>query len=114
MRNSDGSRYERQRNIPLGPGVGAEELRNHRQAPVKKWLAEHTTQIEVFYLSSYFPELNPDEQLNGDLKQAIETRVPCRTKDKLRNPATEHMTQIEKNPERIKNFFKDDLIQYAA
>jgi hypothetical protein len=25
--------------------------------------------------------LNPDERLNGDLKQAIETKVPCRTKD---------------------------------
>ena len=66
-------------------------------APVKKWLAEHTEPIEVFYLPSYSPELNPDERLNGDLKQAIETRVPCRTKDKLRQAATNHMAAIEKN-----------------
>jgi hypothetical protein len=70
--------------------------------------------IEVFYLLSYSPELNPDERLKGDLKQAIENRVPCRTKDKLRKAATEHMTAIEKNPERIKSFFKDPLIEYAA
>jgi len=86
----------------------------HHCAPVKKWLAEHMEQIEVFYLPSYSPELNPDERLNGDLKQTIETRGPCRTKDKLRKAATEHMTAIEKNPDRIKAFFKDPIIAYAA
>ncbi len=53
----------------------------HHCAPVKQWLQEHKQLIEVFYLPSYSPELNPDERLNGDLKQAIETRVPCRTKE---------------------------------
>ena len=65
-------------------------------------------------VGSYSPELNPDERLNGDLKQVIETRVPCRTKDKLRTAATEHMTAIEKNPERIKSFFENPKIAYAA
>ena len=55
-----------------------------------------------------------DERLNGDLKQAIETKVPCRTKDKSRKAATEHRTAIEKNPERIKSSFKDPKIAYAA
>jgi len=34
------------------------------------WLDRHKTRetIEVFYLPSYSPELNPDEYLNGDLK----------------------------------------------
>jgi hypothetical protein len=91
-----------------------DNLGMHHCAPVEKWLAEHTEQIEVFYLPSYSPELNPDERLNGDLKQAIETRVPRRTKDKLRNAATDHMTTIEKNPDRIKAFFKDPIIKYAA
>ena len=86
----------------------------HHCAPVKKWLAEHIEQIEVFYLPSYSPELNPDERLNGDLKHAIATRVPCRSKDKLCQAATNHMTEIEKNPERIKSFFKDPKIAYAA
>ena len=86
----------------------------HHCKPVKEWLAAHQQQIEVFYLPSYSPELNPDERLNGDLKQAIETRVPCRTKDKLRQAATNHMAAIEINPDRIKSFFKDPLIAYAA
>ena len=86
----------------------------HHCKPVKEWLAAHIKQIEVFYLPSYSPELNPDERLNGDLKQAIETRVPCRTKDKLRKAATEHMTAIEINPDRIKAFFHDPIVAYAA
>ena len=86
----------------------------HHCKPVKQWLAEHVEQIEVFYLPSYSPELNPDERLNGDLKQAIETRVPCRTKDKLRNAATEHMKAIENNPARIKSFFQEPILAYAA
>ena len=86
----------------------------HHCAPVKQWLAEHKEQIEVFYLPSYSPELNPDERLNGDLKQAIETRVPCGTKDKLRQAATDHRIAIENNPDRIKAFFKDPIIAYAA
>ncbi len=86
----------------------------HHCKPVKKWLSEHGKQIEVFYLPSYSPELNPDERLNGDLKQAIETRVPCRTKDKLRHAATHHMAAIENTPERIKAFFQDPIVAYAA
>jgi transposase len=81
---------------------------------VKLWLAEHLAEIAVFYLPSYSPELNPDERLNGELKQAIETRVPCRTKDKPRQAATNHMAVIETNPERIKAFFKDPIVAYAA
>jgi hypothetical protein len=48
------------------------------------------------------------------LKQAIDTKVPCRSKDKLRHAATNHMTAIENNPERIKAFFKDPIVAYAA
>ena len=86
----------------------------HHCKPVKEWLAAHKKQIEVFYLASYSPKLNPDERLNGDLKQVIETKVPCRSKDKLRGAATNQMVAIENNPERIKSFFTDPIVAYAA
>jgi hypothetical protein len=44
------------------------------------WLAEHVDEIEVFYLPSYSPELNPDEMANADLKQAVTKLAPARTK----------------------------------
>jgi DDE superfamily endonuclease len=38
-----------------------DNLPAHRAKLVRAWLAAHGTQIEVFYLPSYSPELNPDE-----------------------------------------------------
>ena len=43
-----------------------DNLRVHHAKEVTQWLAKHSEQIEVFYLPSYSPELNPDEYLNGD------------------------------------------------
>lgn len=86
----------------------------HHSKPVKTWLSERTAQIEVFYLPSYSPELNPEERLNADLKQAMGKRVPIRTKAKLRQAASEHMTLLETSPERVKNYFQDRYVKYAA
>jgi transposase len=91
-----------------------DNLRVHHSKPVKAWLAEHTDKIEVFYLPSYSPELNPDERLNADLKQAMGKRVPVRTKAKLRDAANEHMAMLEKSPERVMSFFQDPRVKYAA
>ena len=86
----------------------------HHCKPVKAWLAEHQADIEVFYLPSYSPELNPDERLNADLKHVISTRVPVRTKAKLHAAATNHMTFIQTNPERVRSYFQDPRVKYAA
>jgi hypothetical protein len=45
---------------------------------VQQWLAEHASRIEVFYLPSYLPELNPDKLLNADLKQHATKAAPPR------------------------------------
>lgn len=86
----------------------------HPCKPVKEWLAVHKKDIEVFFLPSYSPELNPDERLHGGLKQASETRLPCRTKSKLQMAATQHMQRLENNPGCSNAFFKDPIVAYAA
>ncbi|MGC2166298.1 MAG: IS630 family transposase, partial [Gallionella sp.] len=91
-----------------------DNLRVHHSKPVKKWAGEHKDEIELFYLPSYSPELNPEERLNADLKHAIYTKVPVRTKAKLRAATTEHMQALEKSPERVKKFFQDSRVKYAA
>ena len=82
--------------------------------PVKAWIAEHKAGIEVFFLPSYSPELIPDERLNADLKHAIGTKVPVRTKAKLQAGAVEHMTILTNKPERVKPFFQDPFVKSAA
>jgi transposase len=63
----------------------------HHSKPVKAWLAEHVEQMEVFYLPSYSPELNPDERLNAGLKHALGSRVALRTKAKLKLATENHV-----------------------
>lgn len=41
-----------------------DNLRVHHSRMVREWLSEHQDQIELFFLPSYSPELNPDEYLN--------------------------------------------------
>lgn len=91
-----------------------DNLGMHHCKPVKAWLAENTEDIEVFYLPSYSPELNPDERLNSDLKHAIGTQVPVRTKARLRAAATEHMQFIAANEDRVRAYFQDPIVKYAA
>jgi len=91
-----------------------DNLRVHHSKPVKAWAENHKNQIELFYLPSYSPELNPEERLNAGLKHAISTRVPVRTKAKLKAAASEHMAELERSPERVMAFFRDPKVRYAA
>src|SRR5665647_210295 len=60
-----------------------DNLRLHHSKVVKKWLDEHQQWIEVFYLPLYASEHNPDEYLNGDLKQRIRSGLPSRNQEDL-------------------------------
>ncbi len=91
-----------------------DNLRVHHSKLVKAWVAERQDQIELFYLPSYSPQLNPEERLNADLKQEMGKRVPVRTKAKLRQAANDHMAMLEQNPERVISYFQDRRVRYAA
>ena len=75
---------------------------------------ERKDQIELFYLPSYSPQLNPEERLNADLKQEMGKRLPVRTKAKLRDATSAHMMMLEQNPERVMSYFQDRRVKYAA
>ena len=91
-----------------------DNLRVHHSKPVKQWAEKHKEDIALFYLPSYSPELNPDERLNADLKQRLETEVPARTRKKLLQATRSHMEVIQNSPERVISYFKDPNTKYAA
>ena len=68
----------------------------------------------MFYLHSYSPELTPEERLNTDLNQAFYSKVPVRSKAKLKAATTENIQVLEKSPEHVKKFFQDPRVGYAA
>jgi transposase len=86
----------------------------HRARVVRSWLAEHKAQIEVFHLPSYSPELNPDEGLNADLKQAVTRKPPARSKHELKCAVISHMRRLTKLPGRIRSYFRHQPFRYAA
>ena len=57
-----------------------DNLRVHHSRLVKAWVAEHSEKIELFYVPSYSPQLDPEERLKADLKQEMGKRVQVRTK----------------------------------
>jgi hypothetical protein len=91
-----------------------DNLRVHHSHMVKDWLKDHKTEIEIFFLPSYSPELNPDEDLNCDLTIGVHSKVPARTKEQLAKKTLSHLRKLQKMPGRVKNYFKHPKISYAA
>ena len=86
----------------------------HRSAKARDWLVGREAEIEVFYLPGYSPELNPDEGLNGDLKQAVTRKEPARSKAQLKRAVVGHMRRLSKLPDRVRSFFGHKTFRYAA
>ena len=86
----------------------------HRSAKVRAWLVGREAEIEVFYLPGYSPELNPDEGINGDLKQAVTRQEPARSKAQLKRAVVGHMRKLSKLPDRVRSFFGHRTFRYAA
>ena len=91
-----------------------DNLRVHHANLVREWLEKHSEKIEVFYLPPYSPELNPDEYLNCDLKAGVHSKKPARNKKQLKAKVLSHMRMLQKQPDRVKKYFKHPKISYAA
>lgn len=102
------------RNAPGKIFLILDRLAAHRARQVHDWLAAHRAQIEVFYLPPYSPELNPEEGLNADLKQAVTRKAPARGKPQLKQAAISHMSKLAKLPQRVRAYFQHPQFRYAA
>ncbi len=91
-----------------------DRLKAHRARLTRDWLAAHRSEIEVHYLPPYSPELNPDEGVNADLKQAVPRKAPARSKQQLKRAAISHMRSLSKKPKRIRSVFQHQQFRYAA
>jgi len=91
-----------------------DNLRVHHAKVFKEWLSGKSEMIEVFYLPSYSPELNPDEYLNCDLKGGVHSGQPARSKEQLKKKVVSHMRMLQKKPARVTKYFQHQKIRYAA
>jgi transposase len=91
-----------------------DRLPAHRARRTSDWLAAHRAEIEVFHLPSYSPDLNPDEGVHADLKQAVTREAPARGKPQLKRAVISPMRSSAKLPKRIRSIFRHQQFRYAA
>jgi transposase len=91
-----------------------DNLRVHHSKAVREWLTTHMEHIEVYHLPSYSPELNPDEYLNGALKEKVHRGLRVRNYDGLTYKVRSFMLKLSRRPWVVVNFFKHPKVQYAA
>jgi transposase len=86
----------------------------HRSAAVRNWLAANRTRIEVFFLPSYSPELNPDELVNQDVKTNAVGRKPPHTLPQMMRNVRQYLTKRVEDPEQVRRYFHHRDVRYAA
>ena len=91
-----------------------DNLKVHHSKKVTEWIESNREKIEVFYLPSYSPELNPDEYLNGDLKGRVHSGTQAHSAKDLKHKATSFMRRLVKRPHHVRSYFKHPKVAYAA
>jgi len=86
----------------------------HRAQAVQDWLRLHSQQLELVFLPSYSPQLNPVEYLNCDVKQGVHSKPPTRSQQQLQGRVLSHLRKLQKLPQRVMRYFKHPEIAYAA
>jgi len=91
-----------------------DNLKAHHAKFVQTWIEEHYNDIKLFYLPAYSPDLNPDEYLNQDYKQSANRNNIPKDKEELRINTKNYMQSLQKNPQKVANFFKHPKVKYAS
>ena len=91
-----------------------DNLKVHHGKKVKAWVEEHSDEIELFYIPSYSPELNPDEYLNRDLKKNVHSKKTPRNLNEMKRNVMSFMSMLQKIPARVRKYFNSKKISYAA
>jgi transposase len=92
----------------------ADQLQAHKTPEVLQWLHAHQDRIEVFYLPTYAPELNPVEYLNNDLKGAVNKAGLPDNRGILHTRIVTFMDQLANVPKHVISYFLHPWVQYAA
>jgi transposase len=81
-----------------------DRLQAHRSAAVKTFLSEHP-EIGIEWLPSYAPELNPEEDCHGNVKQGMRNATP-ETDEEIRAQADRGFARLRRRPDLLLGFFR--------
>lgn len=91
----------------------ADNLSVHHGKKVKAWAETHKDQIELFFIPSYSPELNPDEYLNRDLKKNVHGKRAPKNHQELKENVISFLRMLQKLPERVMKYFNSPKVEYC-
>jgi len=86
----------------------------HKAVKVRRFVEEHSSEIELFLLPPYSPELNPDEHVWNDLKNNGVGRKTISGPDQLKSAVYSFLRFLQKSPERVASYFQAPKTKYAA
>jgi transposase len=92
----------------------ADSLPSHKTPAVQAWVAEHQSQIEIHYLPTYSPELNPVEYLNNDMKATVNEEGLPDNRGALQSHIQEFMSRLAGVPSHVISYFLHPWTRYAA
>lgn len=85
----------------------------HLGKKVSGWLSVHSSQIEMFLLPAYSPELNPVEYFNQDVKSNAAGKARPTNQQELKTVVERFAKRKKKQPQKVKNYFHADNVKYA-
>ena len=82
----------------------------HRAAKVKRFVASTKGQLQLFFLPSYSPELNPDELVWNHLKRHRIGKATITGPDHLKRLVLSHLHSLQKLPAIVRGSFHDSHV----
>ncbi len=86
----------------------------HRSATVGKFVASTEGKLRLFYLPTYSPELNPDEQVWNHLKNHTIGKQCINSLEQMTKAVHSHLRSLQRKPALIRSFFLLPTTQYAS
>lgn len=90
----------------------ADRARYHTSKETTGWANEHKDRIELFFLPSYSPDLNPDEWVWKNVKHDNIARIVPQRPGHLFEIASHALRKLWETPEKIRSFFADPNLAY--
>ncbi|MDR1274800.1 MAG: transposase [Candidatus Accumulibacter sp.] len=86
----------------------------HRPSAVKQFVAENSDRLHLIILPGCYPELNPDELLNQDVKTNALGKSRPTNKAEMIHGLRRHLHRRQKQPHFIRNLFHEQHALYAV
>lgn len=84
----------------------------HKAKPVSQFVAKHADRIELFFLPSYSPQLNPDEITWAHVKRKV-ARATVQSREEMKEKIIAALRQLQRLPQVVASFFHAPTCRYA-